>query len=59
LQLNATTNLKPNCNPNLIPNPNLNTNPNSTPNSEDLNMVILGFYTLACLMYIMFDVMLY
>jgi len=39
LQLNATTNPKPNSNP--IPNPNLQTNPNSKIKSEDLNMVVL------------------
>jgi len=36
LQLNVTTNPKPN----PIPNHNLKTNPNSTPMSEDLNMVM-------------------
>jgi len=41
LQLNVTTNPKPN--PNPIFNPNPKTNPNSTPKSEDLNMVVLGF----------------
>jgi len=39
LQLNVTTNPKPNSNPN----PNPKTNPNSTPKSEDLNMVVLVF----------------
>jgi len=39
LQLNASTNPKPN----RIPNSNFKTNPNSTPKSEDLNMVVLGF----------------
>jgi len=39
LQLNETTNLKPN----LIFNLNSKTNPNSTPKSKDLNMVVLGF----------------
>jgi len=41
LQLNVTTNPKPN--PNPIPNPNLKTNPNSTPESKYLNMIVLGF----------------
>jgi len=41
LQLNATTNPKPNLKPNSDPNPK--TNANSTLKSEHLNMVVLGF----------------
>jgi len=43
LQLNVTTNPKPNFNPDPIFNLNPKTNPDSTPKSEDLNMVVLGF----------------
>jgi len=42
LQLNATSNPKPNPNPKI--------NPNHTPKSEDLNMVVLGFYMPVCLL---------
>jgi len=43
LQLNATTNPKPNRNPDPIFNPNPKTNSNFTPKCEDLNMVVLAF----------------
>jgi len=43
LQLNATTNPKPNPNPDPIFNANPKTNLNSTPKSDDLNMSFLVF----------------
>jgi len=50
LQLNATTNPKPNAIPNPDPifNRNPKTNPNFTPKSEDLNMVILAYLLPMC-----------